>query len=97
MAESTNISNLETLRMAHVKERRRVTQTALDVATANKSPVGVNWGQDVMRQQELIEGIDRAIADEKRMLSALPRAGDRALRDGEKEVDGFIVGGSGTT
>jgi hypothetical protein len=97
MAENTNISNLETLRTAHVNERRRVTQTALDIAAANKSHVGVNWGQDVMRQQELIEAIDRAIADEKRMLNVLPRAGDRAVRDGEKEIDGFIVSGSGSS
>jgi hypothetical protein len=70
MTENTNISNLETLRAAHVRERRRVTQTALDSAAANKAAVGVNWGQDVMRQQELIEAIDRAIADEQKLATA---------------------------
>ncbi|MDB5606182.1 MAG: hypothetical protein JWP25_3082 [Bradyrhizobium sp.] len=68
MGEYPNVSNLEILRMAHVTERRRIAQTALDLAAANKWSVSVNWGQDVMRQQELIEAIDRSIADETRML-----------------------------
>lgn len=67
MAHETHVSKLETMRAAHVDERRRLVQTALDLAAENNEPVSTNWGQAVSQQQQLIEAIDRAIADERKL------------------------------
>jgi hypothetical protein len=71
--ENSHIDDLQNLRDAHVAERRRLIRQAIETAEVNKSPVGVNWGRDVMHLQEQIEAIDRAIEDERR-LKLNPRA-----------------------
>jgi hypothetical protein len=60
------VSDLQKVRDAHVRERRRIVRQAIELAEANKSPIGANWGQDVMHHQAIIEAIDRAIDDEKK-------------------------------
>ena len=62
------VSDLQTLRDAHVSERRRLVMKAIESVDANNSPGGgATLGQDVMEQQQLIEAIDRAIADESNL------------------------------
>jgi hypothetical protein len=65
--ESAYIAHLEAVRSAHVNERRRMAQSAIDSSKANKVPVTASWGKDIQHQQEMIEAIDRAIADEKKL------------------------------
>jgi hypothetical protein len=56
---SSPTAALQALRARHVKERRRL---AVDAQRT-----GATFGRDVMREQEIIEAIDRAITDEQRL------------------------------
>lgn len=73
MAENDSlyyIAHLNAVRAAHVAERRRLAQSAIDASVANKESVSASWGHDIKRQQEMIEAIDRAIADEGKQAGA---------------------------
>lgn len=65
--ESQYVRHLLAVRDAHVQARRRAAANAIDSSVANKEPIGLSWGQDIGQQQELIETIDRAIADETKL------------------------------
>jgi hypothetical protein len=69
-AQNIYITHLLAVRLAHVEERRRMAQNAIDASIANREPVTAQWGQDIQRQQEMIEAIDRSIADEQKLAIA---------------------------
>jgi hypothetical protein len=65
---SQYVEHLKKLRDAVVDERRRVAANGIDLAIANNKPINADWAADVKRLQELIEAVDRAIADETRLM-----------------------------
>jgi hypothetical protein len=71
--EMTEVERLMIMRNGLVTERRGIANNA----TAKKSEA-FNLAERVQKYQEMIEAIDRAIADEK-LLAAQPSPGDAAL------------------
>jgi hypothetical protein len=68
--DSAYVAHLKAVREAHVNERRRMAQSAIDSSVANKVPVTASWGKDIQHQQSMIEAIDRAIEDERKLTPA---------------------------
>jgi hypothetical protein len=67
MAEPDPISDLRLVRTAYVEERRRTARTSIENAEANKEPhASTGIAASLIRLQEMIEAIDRAIADEEK-------------------------------
>lgn len=66
------VKSLQDLRELHVAERRQAAKTSAELRAANGD--GGLFGDQVKRQQEIIEAIDRAIADEMMLPSKPPTA-----------------------
>lgn len=64
MAEKTPVENLQTLRSLFVEERRRRAEYGIQNDPDNAV-------EHIVRVQALIEGIDRAIDDEKKLAPSI--------------------------
>lgn len=72
-----HIDNLRALRKALLEERRRLAQSAVDTAAANKEPLPkVAWCSDIKSIQEQLKALDEAISEEKKLADALAAAAD---------------------
>lgn len=82
-----HLKRLREARAVLVRDRRETADSMILSKTAAASIQAPGF----VRLQETIDAIDRAIADEKQILSQIPREGDRPLLPGEKILDGYIV------
>jgi hypothetical protein len=73
MAEPTDLENLQKLRAAMVEQRRYLVQDSIYMCDVNKMNLkDTTRCPEIVALQNVIEGLDRAIADEK--ILAKPRA-----------------------
>ncbi|MCQ8872486.1 hypothetical protein NP945_11705 [Mesorhizobium sp. LMG17149] len=61
--KNQHLEDLQEFRAIYVSERRNQIRTALDLRKSNGD--GGMWGQQLKALQEIIEAVDRAIADEQ--------------------------------